>query len=93
MDKAYGGLLTPIKAGYLLVQKTAALSWSVEHAVAAWDCALFFTKRIHALEIQQHELPPNEEEMKNLVKFCELLAEVDSSYNGFGSLAGEVTRI
>jgi hypothetical protein len=38
VDKAYGGLLTPIKAGYLLVRKIAALSWSVEHAVAAWDC-------------------------------------------------------
>lgn len=38
VDKAYGGLLTPIKAGYLLVRKTAALSWSVEHAIAAWDC-------------------------------------------------------
>ena len=38
VNKAYGGLLTPIKAGYLLVRKTAALSWSVEHAIAAWDC-------------------------------------------------------
>ena len=93
VDKAYGGLLTPIKAGYLLVQKTAALSWSVEHAVAAWDCALFVTKWIHAMEMQQQELPPNQEEMRNLVNFRELLAEVDSDYKGFGSLAGEVTRI
>jgi len=93
VDKAYGGLLTPIKAGYLLVQKTAALTWSVEHAVAAWDCALFVTKWIHSMEMQQRELPPNEEEMRNLVNFRELLAEVDSGYNGFGSLAGEVTRI
>lgn len=38
VSKAYGGLLTPITAGYLLVRKTAALSWSVEHAIAAWDC-------------------------------------------------------
>lgn len=38
VSKAYGGLHTPIKAGYLLVRKTAALSWSVEHAVAGWDC-------------------------------------------------------
>lgn len=38
VSQAYGGLRTPIKAGYLLVRKTAALSWSVEHAVAAWDC-------------------------------------------------------
>lgn len=38
VSQAYGGLRTPIKAGYLLVRKTAALSWSVEHAVAGWDC-------------------------------------------------------
>jgi hypothetical protein len=38
VNKAYGGFLTPIRAGYLLVVKTAALSWSVEHAIAAWDC-------------------------------------------------------
>ena len=93
VDKAYGGLLTPIKAGYLLVRKTAALSWSVEHAVAAWDCALFVTKWIHAMEMQQLEVPPNDDEMRNLVNFRELLAEVDSGYNGYGSLAGEVARI
>lgn len=31
----------PSKAGYLLVQKTAAISWSVEHAVAGWGCGKF----------------------------------------------------
>ncbi|KAM5357267.1 hypothetical protein ACJZ2D_016444 [Fusarium nematophilum] len=31
-------ILVPIKAGYLLVQKTAAFSWSVETAVSAWGC-------------------------------------------------------
>jgi hypothetical protein len=38
VSKAYLGFLTPIKAGYMLVVKTAALSWSIEHAIAAWDC-------------------------------------------------------
>lgn len=28
----------PSKAGYLLVQKTAAINWSIEHAVAGWSC-------------------------------------------------------
>lgn len=28
----------PAKAGYLLVQKTAAMSWSVERTVAGWSC-------------------------------------------------------
>lgn len=92
VDKAFGGLATSIKAGYLLVQKTAALSWSIEHVVAAWDCALFVTKWIHTMEIQQPYEPPNDEEIKNLVSFRELLAEVDCNYNGHGSLAGEIAR-
>ncbi|KFY79552.1 hypothetical protein V499_01484 [Pseudogymnoascus sp. VKM F-103] len=93
VHKAYGGLLIPIKAGHLLVRKTAALSWSVEHAIAAWDCALFVLKWIHTMEMQQRELPPNDEEMRNLTNFAQLLTEVDSEYNGKGSLAAEVTRV
>lgn len=37
LAKAYEGFLTPVKIGHLLVSKTAAFSWSVEHAVAGWD--------------------------------------------------------
>lgn len=36
--KAAQGFLTPVQIGHMLVRKTAALSWSVEHAVAGWDC-------------------------------------------------------
>ena len=45
------------------------------------------------MEIQQQYEPPDTEEMKNLVNFRELLTEVDSEYDGKGSLAAEVTRI
>jgi hypothetical protein len=93
VDKAYGGLLTPVRAGYLLVRKTAALTWSVEHAIAAWDCALFATKWIHTLEIQQQESPPDQDEIKVLLNFRQLLDEVDCQYDGTGSLAGEIARI
>ncbi len=40
--RAFEGFLTPIKAGALLVQKTAALNWSIEHAIAGWDCGEFY---------------------------------------------------
>ncbi|KFY65397.1 hypothetical protein V496_02589 [Pseudogymnoascus sp. VKM F-4515 (FW-2607)] len=93
VSKAYGGLHTPIKAGYLLVRKTAALSWSVEHAVAGWDCALFATRWIHEMELQQQHHPPNVEEAKNLTNFRELLTEVDGEYDGKGSLAAEISRV
>ncbi|KAJ5032721.1 uncharacterized protein L3040_009315 [Drepanopeziza brunnea f. sp. 'multigermtubi'] len=91
-EMAYGGLLTPVKAGYILVQKTAALTWSIEHAVAAWDCALFVSKWVHEMEMQQRNVPPNADEMRILLNFRKLLEEVDSSYDGSGSMAAEISR-
>lgn len=35
--RAFEGIVLPSKMGALLVQKTAALSWGVEHALAGWD--------------------------------------------------------
>ncbi|KUJ13361.1 uncharacterized protein LY89DRAFT_785082 [Mollisia scopiformis] len=92
--EAFGGFSTPIKAGYLMVRKTAALSWSVEHAIAAWDCALFVTKWIHALETRHPDDDPlDPAEAQNFANFSELLNEVESDYDGKGSLAGEVARV
>jgi hypothetical protein len=38
VNQAFEGLLIPMKGNRLLIKKTAALSWSIEHAIAAWDC-------------------------------------------------------
>lgn len=35
--KSLEGLWIPVKLGHLLVRKTAAFRWSVEHAVAGWE--------------------------------------------------------
>ena len=35
--RAFEGMVIPSKAGILLLRKTAALTWSVEHALAGWD--------------------------------------------------------
>lgn len=32
---------TPIKTGFLLVQKTAAFLWSIESAVSSWGCGQY----------------------------------------------------
>ncbi|KAH0280824.1 hypothetical protein KCU91_g728, partial [Aureobasidium melanogenum] len=93
IDKAYGGFLTPIKAGYLLVRKTAALTWSLEHPIAAWDCALLATKWVHTLEMSQLVTPPDQDELMIISNFRNLLGEADSEYNGYGSLAGEIMRV
>lgn len=93
VDKAYGAFLTPIKAGYLLVRKTAALTWSLEHPIAGWDCALFATKWVHTLEMSQLEYPPTQDELMIISNFRDLLSEADSDYDGYGSLAGEIMGV
>lgn len=40
VSRAFEALLMPIKSGHLLVRKTAAFSWSIEHAIAGWDCGM-----------------------------------------------------
>jgi hypothetical protein len=39
VTKAYEGLQRSVRLGHLLLRKTAALSWSLEFAVAAWDAS------------------------------------------------------
>ena len=90
----FEGFVTPIKAGAMLVKKTAALSWSIEHAIAGWDCALFFTKWIHAMEkMQCHQRELDESEKKNVQNVYELLNETGTEFNQTTSLAAELTRL
>lgn len=35
--RAFEGIWVPSRKGALLVRKTAALTWSIEHAIAGWD--------------------------------------------------------
>ncbi|OCL08029.1 hypothetical protein AOQ84DRAFT_389133 [Glonium stellatum] len=91
--KAHEGFLTPVKIGHLLVRKTAALSWSVEHAVAGWDAALFLTKWIHTVEVQAPTYPPDEQESQIVEQLKELLTEVESDYDGTGSLAAAIAKV
>lgn len=39
---ALDGLFTSVKAGTLLVMKTAAFKWSIDHAIADWNCGKNF---------------------------------------------------
>ncbi|KAL1614309.1 hypothetical protein SLS54_009876 [Diplodia seriata] len=92
ITKAYEGFITPVRLGHLLIKKTAALSWSVEHAVAAWDAVLFVSKWVHAVQMESATQPPDDEEDKILTQMKGLLDEMECEYNGSGSLAAAVTR-
>ena len=37
VSRAFSTMLLPMRAGAMLVRKTAALTWSIEHAIAWWD--------------------------------------------------------
>lgn len=54
--KAYDGMLSTFKPGYFVVRKTAALSWSVEHAIAMWDCCMFSTLAASCFELRINNL-------------------------------------
>ncbi|KAF9634975.1 Zinc finger C2H2-type protein [Lasiodiplodia theobromae] len=88
--KAYEGFITPVRLGHLLIKKTAALSWSVEHAVAAWDSVLFVSKWVHAVQMEGGAADGEEERI--VAQLEGLLEEMEYGYNGVGSLAAAVTR-
>lgn len=46
----FDGLCVPVRKGILLVRKTAALTWSMEHAIAGWDTGLCITPRYLPVE-------------------------------------------
>ncbi|KAB2569479.1 Respiration factor 2 [Lasiodiplodia theobromae] len=88
--KAYEGFITPVRLGHLLIKKTAALSWSVEHAVAAWDSVLFVSKWVHAVQMEGGAADGEEERI--VAQLEGLLEEMEYGYDGVGSLAAAVTR-
>ncbi|KPI35705.1 uncharacterized protein AB675_1235 [Cyphellophora attinorum] len=51
--RTFEGLVLPFRSGAPLLRKTAALTWSVEHALAGWDSALLVTKWVYAMEVLQ----------------------------------------
>jgi len=43
-EKATETLEMPIRAGHVMVRKTAALNWSVDHVISGWDCSKSFSR-------------------------------------------------
>jgi hypothetical protein len=83
---------TPIRAGHMLTRKTAAFTWSIEHAVACWDCNLFLGKWIHNVEIQEADTALNQEEIAIFDSLKEALQDAENPYDPQMSLAAQVTR-
>ena len=82
---------SPIRAGHMLTRKTAAFTWSIEHAVASWECTLFLSKWIYAVETHASGLPPNDDERRILGLLKEALQDAESPCDDGRSLAAQVT--
>ncbi|KAK9774958.1 hypothetical protein SCAR479_08232 [Seiridium cardinale] len=87
---AFDSFFIPIQMGYLLVQKTAAFSWSVETAVSAWGCAILLCKWIHCIETLGAQGAPLEAETRLIKQVKSALEDMDSSYEEGRSLAAAV---
>lgn len=55
--------------------------------------ALFYTKWVHTLEMQQDFAPPDHQEKQNLESLFEMLQEVGNNENGRTSLAASAARM
>ncbi|GKT76059.1 cytochrome p450 [Colletotrichum tofieldiae] len=79
--------------GYMLVRKTAAFRWSVEHAVAAWDNVLFTTKWVHSVEIDAIKgTRLSIGELEILEKMKDILEGADCDLNQGKSIAAGLAR-
>ncbi|PSN62537.1 hypothetical protein BS50DRAFT_501736 [Corynespora cassiicola Philippines] len=83
--------LSAMKIGHQFVKKTAALSWSVEHAISGWDSALLLTKWAHVIETGMMINPLDEEESFVLNGLRELVEESGTKYHG-NSLAAALAN-
>ncbi|CAK7207773.1 hypothetical protein SEUCBS139899_010586 [Sporothrix eucalyptigena] len=93
VEKAFEGLREPVRIGHLLVRKTAAFRWSVEQAVAGWDCALLVSKFVHAIEMDVlDQKEPTFEEREFCEKVKDVLREAESDVEDGSSLAAAVAK-
>ncbi|KAI9148992.1 Early growth response protein 3 [Paramyrothecium foliicola] len=94
VTRALEGFAIPIRAGILLIQKTAAFKWSVEHAIAGWDAALLVTKWVFTIEcVQNAGGLTTSEEAQVLKDVRELLGNFDFDRSLVRPLAADLARM
>ncbi|KAH7161040.1 hypothetical protein EDB81DRAFT_783748 [Dactylonectria macrodidyma] len=85
-------ILIPIKVGYLLVQKTAAFSWSVETAVSAWACVFLLCKWVYCIETLKPQDGPKDLESRLVSQVKTALHNMGCEYEEGRSLAAALGR-
>ncbi|TDZ31321.1 Cytochrome P450 monooxygenase patI [Colletotrichum spinosum] len=94
VGKTLKGFQLPFKMGHLLVRKTAAFRWSVEHAIASWDAGLLVTKWVHSVEVDAvNGIEPSPRERDLLADMKDVLEEADYDPDDSRSFAASLARI
>ncbi|KAK1485782.1 3-hydroxyisobutyrate dehydrogenase [Colletotrichum abscissum] len=93
VSKAFEGMVVPVKMGHLLVRKTAAFRWSVEHAVAGWTGALLVSKWAQSIEQDKIAgMQPIQSELELLALIRETLDEAECDIGEGTTLAAGIAR-
>ncbi|KAG7038941.1 cytochrome p450 [Colletotrichum scovillei] len=90
VSKAFEGMIVPVKMGHLLVRKTAAFRWSVEHAVAGWTGVSKWAQSIEQDEIAG--VQPIQSELELLALIRETLDEAECDIGEGTTLAAGIAR-
>ncbi|KAF3400554.1 Transcriptional regulator ADR1 [Talaromyces pinophilus] len=93
VSQALDGLLYPLQMIHKFSEKETTLGRSVEHALAIWDTALFYTKWVHTMETQQAYVQPENKERQNLERLSEVLRQVDERRGENQSMAAGLARL
>ncbi|KAF2099804.1 hypothetical protein NA57DRAFT_75310 [Rhizodiscina lignyota] len=95
VTRAFLAMMLPMRAGANLVRKTAALTWSIEHAIAWWDTGLFFTRWVYSTECLQRQntvLHPDEDQaLRKIYNFMHSESDIEPEANS--PLAAAVARV
>ncbi|TDZ40548.1 Lipase 5 [Colletotrichum trifolii] len=79
---------------HLLVGKTAAFRWSVEHAIASWDAGLLVTKWVHSVQVDAvNGIEPSPQERDLLADMKDVLEEADYDPDDSTSFAASLARM
>ncbi|KAF4834368.1 hypothetical protein CGCTS75_v003063 [Colletotrichum tropicale] len=93
ISKSFEGFKIPVKIGHLLVRKTAAFRWSVEHAVAGWSSAILVSKWVYSIEIGVFAgIQPTAAESKLLTTIREALEEAECELSEASCLSAAVAK-
>lgn len=92
VSKSFSAMLLPMRTGAMLVRKTAALTWSIEHAVAWWDTALFFTRWTYSIECLKREGKSIDPEEEDILEKISKFLESDTDETAEPPLAARVAR-